>query len=136
MARRCHFCPTITVYLIRSWQAYTESDIAQIVIKAHVNWVIGSGLSLQAEPNKYVIDSEGFNFDKESFVKSAESRFRLYAKTKESAYNQSINYNALQRSAYLNAIISGDVLCVDMIVNGLPAKRLIDGLYVQNSNAD
>lgn len=131
-----HYIPSYSTLAARSWQAFTESDIAQIIIKAHVNWVIGSGLKLQAEPIEGVIDKEGFNFDKADFVKTTEERFRLYAKTKESVHSKRYDYNHSQRVTYLNAIVSGDILSVDMVENGLPTKRLIDGRSIDTPDQE
>lgn len=130
------YMPDYNALSFRSWQAYTESDIAQIIVKSKVNWVIGSGLKLQAEPISGVIDDEGFNFDKTTFIKRIEERFRLFAKTNKSTYSNMMNYNKSQRIAYMNAIIGGDVLVIDMMVDGLPSKRLIDGIFVRNPGMD
>ena len=32
---------------VRSWQAYTESEVVQIIINKYIKWVIGNGLKLQ-----------------------------------------------------------------------------------------
>lgn len=131
-----NYIPSYSTLSARSWQAYTESDIAQIIVKAHVNWVIGSGLKLQSEPIEGIIDKEGFNFDKEDFVKTTEERFRIYAKTKDSVHSKKYDYNYCQRVTYFNAIVSGDVLSIDMVENGLPTKRLIDGINIDNPDIE
>lgn len=120
----------------RSWQAYTESDLAQIVVKAHVNWVIGSGLKLQSEPVEDVINSEGFNFDKEEFSKTTEQRFSLYSKSNSASYSKMYNFQTAQRIAYLNAAVGGDVLCVQRLEDGLPSIQLIDGIFIEDPGAD
>lgn len=131
------YLPSYSSLSYRSWQAYTESDLAQIIVKAHVNWVIGSGLKLQAEPIESVIDDEGFSFDKDAFTKKVETRFRLYAKTNDSIHNGMMNFNKSQRIAYLNAAIGGDVLCILRISdNNLPTLQLIDGIFVQTPGID
>ncbi|MCK5611335.1 phage portal protein [Candidatus Pacearchaeota archaeon] len=131
------YIPSYQSLSYRSWQAYTESDLAQIIVKAHVNWVVGSGLKLQSEPIDYVIEQEGFAFDKEKFTKDTEFRFRLFAKTNDSVFNGMMNFNKLQRIAYLNAAIGGDVLCILRISdNGLPNMQLIDGIFIQTPGMD
>lgn len=129
------YLPSYHTLSARSWQAFTESDLAQIIVKADVNWVIGAGLKLQSEPIKGVIESEGYTFDIETFKKTTEERYRLYVKTNESTYNKMQNYNKYQRTARLNAIVGGDILCIDMVEKGLPTKRLIDGRHVVNPDA-
>lgn len=131
------YVPSYTSLSYRSWQAYTESDLAQIIVKAHVNWVIGSGLKLQSEPIESVINDEGFSFDKDAFTKKVETRFRLYAKTNDSIHNGMMNFNKTQRIAYLNAAIGGDVLCILRISdNDLPTLQLVDGIFVQTPGMD
>ena len=130
------YSPDYASLSYRSWQAFTESDLAQIIIKAHVNWVIGSGLKLQSEPIESVINSEGFNFNKESFTKNTEERFRLYAKTINSSYSKMMNFNKIQRIAHLNAAVGGDVLIILRMENGLPTVQLIDGIFVKDPEID
>lgn len=130
------YIPSYQNLSARSWQAFTESDLAQIIVKADVNWVISSGLKLQAEPIVGVIESEGYSFNSEEFKKTTEERFRLFAKTNNSTYNNMQNYNKYQRTARLNAIVGGDILCIEMFENGLPAKRLIDGRHVVNPSPE
>ncbi|MCK5617535.1 phage portal protein, partial [Candidatus Pacearchaeota archaeon] len=131
------YVPSYTSLSYRSWQAYTESDLAQIIVKAHVNWVVGSGLKLQSEPIDYVIEQEGFTFDKAKFIKDAEFRFRLFAKTNDSVFNRMMNFNKQQRIKYLNAAVGGDILCIDRVgENGLPNRQIIDGIFVQTPGMD
>lgn len=120
----------------RSWQAYTESDLAQIIINSHVNWVVGSGLKLEAEPNENIIKQEGFEFNRTEFTKTIENRFRMYAKIRNASHSKMKNYNELQRQAYINAIVGGDVLCVLRLKNGLPTMQCIDGIHVQTPGMD
>lgn len=127
------YMPDYSGLSYRSWQAFTESDLAQILVKATVNWVIGTGLKIQSEPTESIIESEGFAFDKKTFTKQLEDRFRTYAKTNAATYSQMENYNKIQRTAYLNSIVGGDVLCVMRVgKNNLPTIQLIDGIFVQN----
>ena len=128
------YFPDYNTLSYRSWQAYTESDIAQIIVKAYVNWVIGSGLKLQSEPVDSIINNEGFNFDREEFIKITEARYRLYAETKDSVYSKMTSLNLYQRTAIHNAVVGGDVLIIDRLENGLPTKQIIDGIHVQQPN--
>ena len=53
---------------VRSWQAYVESEVAQIVLNKWTTWVIGTGLKLRCEPAKLVLEQEGVNgLDSEQF---------------------------------------------------------------------
>lgn len=130
------YLPDYTGLSYRSWKAFTDSDLAQIIMKAHLNWIIGSGLKLQSEPVSSVIETEGFNFDGKSFTKTVENRFRLLVKTKFSTHSRMMNFNQLQRLLYLNACIGGDVLCILRLEDGLPTMELVEGIHVMTPDIE
>lgn len=130
------YMPDYTALSYRSWKAFTDSDLAQIIIKAHINWVIGIGLKLQAEPSSEVIESEGVNFNKNEFVRTIENRFRLFVKTKNSVHSQMMNFQQLQRLLYLNACVGGDVLCIMRMEDGLPTMEVIEGIHIQTPDIE
>lgn len=117
---------------IRSWQAYIESDLAQIAIRRKVTWVISKGLKKQAEPIMDILNDEGIQFDKKKFTKSVESRFNLFRKDKKVDYAGQKNLNQLSKVAVKNALIGGDVLVVLRVVKGKIKIQLIDGAHVQS----
>ncbi len=115
---------------VRSWQAYTESDIAQLIINKYVKWVIGNGLKLQSEPNEIVLSQENISFDLSQFTLNVEPRFNLYTASIYSDYKKMQSINKLSSEAYKNAVIGGDVLCVLRIIDGHTVVQLIDGACV------
>lgn len=116
----------------RSWQLYLESEIAQIVLNNHVNWVIGSGLKLQSEPIKDILEAEGISFDPQKFSKSVETQFRLFSKSRMSDYSDMTNLNIIEAEAFKNAIIGGDVLVILRFIEDTVKVQLIDGAHVQS----
>lgn len=116
---------------IRSWQSYLEDEVTQTVIKKFVTWIISSGLKLQSEPVKEVLSQEKIDLDINSFSKGVEARFRLFANSKRIDYAGIDNLHRIAKTAYINAIIGGDVLTVLRIdKKGNLTVQLIDGANV------
>jgi len=114
---------------VRSWQAYLESEIAQIVINKFNLWVVGKGLKVQPEPVSEVLAQENIKVS-EDFIKNVESRFNLWTSSRfsDSAKMTSIDYLAAE--AHKNAIIGGDCLVINRVENGYCNIQLIDGAHV------
>ena len=126
-----YYVPDYTALALRSWQAYVESDVAQIILNTYLNWIVGSGLKLQSEPVKPIIESTGVDFNFDEYVKTVETRFRLYAKQNFSTHSQMKNLHRLARSAVKHAILGGDVLCIIRTTKQGPTMQLINGSHVQ-----
>lgn len=127
------YWPNYDVLRLRSWQSYLDSEITQTVINKFTKWVIGSGLKLQSEPNKSILDSEGVKLDYEKFTTSVEARFSIHAKSRKVDSAQLKNLNKIAKKAKLNAIIGGDVL---VILRYDKSKKitvqLVDGCHVKS----
>ena len=117
---------------IRSWQAYTESEIAKTVLDKFVLWMISKGLNLQSNPAKFLLSNEGINFDTEKYNNIVESRFSVWSNMRECSYSGMDNLNTLAQTAFKNAKIGGDVLVVLRYVDGVVKIQLIDGAHVQS----
>lgn len=109
---------------------YLESDVAKIIVTAFVEWVVASGLKLQAEPIEHVIKKKNPNFKRDEFVKDVESRFRLLAKSCHSAFNGMDNFHVLQRKALKESIIGGDCLVVFRVGKTANAE-VISGRHIE-----
>lgn len=116
----------------RSWQAYLESDAVQDVIKKYVKWVVGTGLDLNANPNELVLKSEGINVNEDLFSKLTENRFKIYSNSKESVYSGEMSLQALANDAYKAAILSGDVLVIHRVKDGLLTSQILDGRFIMD----
>lgn len=120
---------------IRSWQLYLDSEVIQTVYKKFLLWVIGSGLKLQAEPQKDVLKAEKMIAEDdlgETFSKTTESRFKVYTRSKQASYSGDKNLHQLAGEAFNNSRIGGDVLVVLRYVDGFIKVQLIDGCHVGN----
>jgi capsid protein len=116
---------------LRSWQSYLESEITQTVINKFTKWVIGSGLKLQSEPNKIILEDEGIKTDFAKFSKMTEAKFSLFAKSRKSDYSKMCNLNKLERVAFINAKIGGDILVI-LRYDGQVTVQLVDGQHVRD----
>lgn len=114
----------------RGWQLFLDSDACQMVFRNFGKWVIGSGLKLQAEPQKIVLEGEGIDVDTEGFSKLAEGRWKVYANSKIGDYAGMQSLNAIQKEAHKNAMVGGDVLVILRLVKGVIKVQLIDGAHV------
>ena len=118
---------------VRSWQAYVESEVAQIVLNKWTTWVIGQGLKLRCEPAKLVLEQEGVTgFDSEKFNEFAEARWELFASSKRSDIAEAVDLNRNAAIAHKSAIIGGDVLIVLRVKKGRIVIQQIDGQNVCN----
>jgi len=116
----------------RSWKAYLDSEIAQTAINKYRKWVIGSGLKLQALPNKYVLEQEGIKIDKELFQKDIENRFKVWGNSKMPCINSEKTLNQLSSDVFLNKIIAGDVLIVLRVIKGKVKIQIIDADHISS----
>lgn len=115
---------------LRSWQSYLESEITQTVLNKFRIWVIGSGLKLQSDPVKKVLESENIKIKPEEFNEITEARFRIYSRSRQSDYSSMGNLQIGAHTAFINSIIGGDVLVVLRYVNDEVKYQLIDGAHV------
>jgi capsid protein len=117
---------------MRSWQSMLESDVTRMVITRYVNWVIGSGLKLQSEPNEKALATEKINIgDSQEFSETIEARFSVFASSKTSSHNGVMNLYEIQKEAYKNACLNGDVLVILRLVGTQLKVQIIDGRHVR-----
>lgn len=116
---------------VRSWQAYVESEIAQIVLNKHTTWVIGEGLKLRCNPARLVLEQEGVTgFNSEAFNEEAEARFALFCSSVRTDIAETTPINQNAAIAHKSAIIGGDVLIVLRVKKGRIVIQQIDGQNV------
>lgn len=118
---------------LRSYDAYATKDIVKIIASKRFNWSIGSGLKLQCEPNKDVLESEGIkDFDFSAFTKIVESRFMVYANSKECDFLKEKNLHELAMDFYKGKFLGGDCLCVIRYDDNGPNAQFVSGEHIQN----
>ena len=123
----------------RSWQAYTESEIAQLIIHNFLLWTIGTGLKFKSEPEKEVLVNTGLNYN--DFIRVTESRFNLHLDSKRATNTRHKTFHQLAYEAKKQAIVGGD--CLIILDYGRPedknktvSARVIDGYYIKTPLID
>lgn len=116
---------------IRAYDAEMRSDIVKIITERFFQWVVGSGLKLQAEPNIDLLKLEGIDESWESFKNNVESRFNVYSKSKFSDYSNMQNLHQKALEAYKTAFIGGDCLVICRIENSFLNVQVVDGSHIQ-----
>jgi capsid protein len=113
----------------RSWQAYLESEIAQIIINRYILWVVGTGLKVQPEPIKTILEQEGITLTPD-FIKKAEARFNLWTFSRYSDASKMSSIDMLVGEIEKNAIVGGDCLVIFRVDKGYVNVQIIDGSHV------
>ena len=120
---------------MRSWQSYLESEIAKTVLDKFTLWMVSSGLKLQANPMKVVLESEDIKLEStEAFNEVAEARFTVWAKSSMSDYAGMSNLNLIAQEAFKNAKIGGDVLVIIRYIKKQVKVQIIDGSHLCSSS--
>jgi hypothetical protein len=117
---------------IRSWQAFTESEFAQVIIKKFSKWVVGSGLKVQPEPCEIVLNQENIKFDTTDLIKQIEARFNIYSGSRFSDYANMEPLDRMAFEAHKNAKVGGDVLTILRIIGNMVKVQIVDGSHVMN----
>ena len=116
-----------------SRQLFTENMYAASIIGRLVTNIIHEGLDLEADPSKTVT---GFEDDAHiEWTSNVEELFSLWSEDKSVDIEENHNLSTLQKVAYTEALIEGDIL---KVINfdkktGLPRIRLIPGRHVQSA---
>jgi capsid protein len=114
----------------RSWESYLTNPITQTIVNRYLTWIIGGGLKLQCEPISIVLDSENIKVP-DSFIKTTEARFKIFAESIGSDYAGVNNLNRLSWEIKKNAIIGGDVLVIQRVdKKGNLNVQAVDGQHV------
>lgn len=116
---------------VRSWQSYIENEVIHTIVNKLLIWSIGSGLKLQARPNKTVLATEGINIVPEQFNEVVEARFGVYASSRMSDFSNMRSLHRQSKRAKKQAILGGDVLAILRLVDDNVKVQLVDGANVR-----
>ncbi len=114
----------------RSAQLFQENLYARGLIRRLITNEITTGLQLEATPEESIL---GIPEDSlEDWSEEIENRFTLWAKTKKLCdYTWQSTFSKIQRTARMEALVSGDVLVILHSENGQPAVELVRGERVR-----
>lgn len=116
----------------RSWQSFTDSDITVLLAKKLTKWIIGKGLKIQSNPSKIVLNSEGYNVDREKFNNLTEARWQVWAASNDSSYSNMLSLDQMSEIQFQNSLVGGDILCILRYVDGIVKLQLVDGDNIMN----
>lgn len=116
----------------RSRQLYLESDVCFSAINKRVEWVIGSGLKLQAQPKEDVLRMNGIKLNAEEFNTRIEGWFNTYAASKMADYSGVQTLNQLCEEACRESWVAGRILVILRVIKGVVKVQHIDGGLVSN----
>lgn len=126
------YIPEYSILRARSWQLFMESEIIQTIYGKYETYVIGKGIKAQCEPVKQILEHNKIKV-KPDFSEMLEARFSLHSNSKRSDYAGMTPLNHLQKEAYKNSKIGGDVLVILRVEDDLMVTvQLIDGAHVQS----
>lgn len=116
----------------RAYEADLKSDVIKIITGKFFKWVVGTGLTIQVQPDETVLKSEGITEDFDGFREITEARFKLYARSKISDYSNMSNIHRRGREAYRTAFLGGDALVILRLINLNVKVQIIDGQEIVN----
>jgi len=112
---------------LRAYDMHLKTDIIRIITGKFFKWVVGSGLKLQSEPNKTVLELSGITEDYPTLQKNTEALFNLYASSKYSDYSKNDWLHKKANEAFQTAFLGGDCLCIIRYDKYGPNIQVIDG---------
>ncbi len=116
----------------RSAQLFNENLYAKGIIRRLVTNIINTGLMPEASPDEAIIGVPEDSLNEWS--DNVEVRFGLWGQNpKVCDWKQKSTWGAIQRKAYLEALVEGDILVVLRVskTTGLPAIQLVPGRSVR-----
>ncbi len=117
---------------LRGYDAFTKTDTVKIFCQRRFQWVIGSGLKLEAEPNRTVLSSEGIEELPRDFQRLIEERWKVYTNSVYCDYEKRRNLHGLAMDFYTDKFTGGDCLVVCRIESIGVTVQFISGEHVKS----
>jgi lambda family phage portal protein len=121
---------------LRAYDAEMRIDIINILTSRYANWVVGSGLKLQSEPIKNVLESENVKMDFAGFPKKVESRFQIFSESKNASSSGELTLHDLAMSAFTTSFVGGDALVICRIQNKRLNVQIVDGQHIDTPGTE
>lgn len=117
----------------RSYEAYGKSNVLKIVAGRVFQWVIGSGLKMQAQPDKDILKLEKVDEDLKAYTKNAEAYFAMWAESTRSDYTGMTNLHINAQKNTETEFLGGDCLVICRVDVKLNLNvQVVDGQHVQS----
>ena len=118
--------------LLRGWQEFVESDIAQLIMNKFTSWVIGEGMKMQSIPVQDLVKLRYPSFDRKKWASEFEARFSLWQSSKRSSYSGEETIHSMSKMAYKTAKVGGDVLVLLRVEDSRLKVEIIDTSHLCN----
>lgn len=117
----------------RAYDLYITNEFMRIAINRLVEFAVGKGLELVAEPDEDFLKRKYKITLGDNFSKDIVSLWNLFRTEKSVSANKQNTLDGLAMVAMLNALLAGDCLVIKRLVNGELEYQLIDGRCVRYS---
>lgn len=122
---------------LRAYEQELKADLVRAITGKFFKWVVGSGLKLQANPKKFILQSEGITLDYKKLKKQCEERFNLFAFSKNADFSKMRNLHELAFNAYMDSFLGGDCLVIFRVEeNNYPSVQVIDGQEIREATPE
>lgn len=117
---------------LRSKDSLLKQDTTKIITDKHVDYTIGTGLKLQSEPEKTILEIQGIEIDFIKFQENVEARFNLYSNSKYCDYSEQKTLHQIAYELYKEVFTSGDALVVCRIGDYGLNVQIFSGEHVKS----
>lgn len=124
----------IPLYLslrLRGYDAFTKTDTVKIFCQRRFQWVIGSGLKLEAEPNLTVLTSEKIDNLPKDWQRLTEERWKIYTNSVYCDFEKRRNLHGLAMDFYTDKFTGGDCLVVCRVESFGVTSQFISGEHLK-----
>jgi capsid protein len=117
----------------RSYEAFLTNDSIRIAISPLLRRIIGSGLTMQAEPHKKLLELENVKEDLEAFTLNVETYWEVWAKSKRVDIKCKHSLHELAQQHEETKLLGGDDLVILRIDEKYNLKvQVVDGQHVKS----
>lgn len=122
--------PSYLSLRLRGYHAYTTTDIVKTLASRRFQWVIGSGLKLECEPNATILKDNGIEVAKE-FKRRIEERWKVYTNSVYCDFEERRNLHNIAMDAYMDKFKGGDCLVICRVENLKVNVQFISGEHIK-----
>lgn len=123
--------PMYELLRLRAYSAYIKTDIVKILASKRFQWVIGSGLDIEIEPNTDFLEISGITLP-DNFRDVVEARWNVYINSVYVDYERKKSLHKLAKDFHQDEFLGGDCLCVCRIEKEGLSVQFISGEKVKN----
>lgn len=116
---------------LRGVDAFVKTDTIKMLTSRRTQWVIGSGLKLECEPNKTVLTANNITLS-EDFKLQVEELWKVYTNSKYVDYEKERNLQQIASDIYADKFKGGDMLVICRIENHGPVVQVVSGEFVES----